>query len=136
MFPFRSHCHGNEDDGPMPPHEDLLGRAAKLHASIARRCPTFAGPGPDQLALELGEPAKGSQAHPARCLTRLRLLFVLGQPFHRWGGGVLDLDPIVKRMAYADLKIVTLSEAEVTHLHVGLKGTMDDQSMDHAHDRP
>ena len=28
-------------------------------------------------------------------------------------------------MAYADVKIVTLSEGEVTHLHVGLKGTMN-----------
>ena len=30
-----------------------------------------------------------------------------------------------KRMAYANVKIVTLSEGEVTHLHVGLKGTMN-----------
>lgn len=28
-------------------------------------------------------------------------------------------------MAYADTKIVTFSEGEVTHLHVGLKGTMN-----------
>ena len=28
-------------------------------------------------------------------------------------------------MSYADVKIVTLSEGEVTHLHVGLKGTMN-----------
>ncbi|MBP0650769.1 hypothetical protein J8J40_27350, partial [Mycobacterium tuberculosis] len=28
-------------------------------------------------------------------------------------------------MAYSDVKIVTLSEGEVTHLHVGLKGTMN-----------
>lgn len=28
-------------------------------------------------------------------------------------------------MTYADVKIITLSEGEVTHLHVGLKGTMN-----------
>jgi hypothetical protein len=32
---------------------------------------------------------------------------------------------LFKRMAYADVKIITLSEGEVTPLHVGLKGTMN-----------
>jgi DNA invertase Pin-like site-specific DNA recombinase len=36
-----------------------------------------------------------------------------------------DIAGIFKRMSYADVKIVTLSEGEVTHLHVGLKGTMN-----------
>jgi site-specific DNA recombinase len=35
-----------------------------------------------------------------------------------------DIAGLYKRMAYADVKIVT-SEGEVTHLHVGLKGTMN-----------
>ncbi len=36
-----------------------------------------------------------------------------------------DIAGLFKRMAYYDVKIVTLSEGEVTHLHVGLKGTMN-----------
>jgi site-specific DNA recombinase len=36
-----------------------------------------------------------------------------------------DVAGIYKRMAFADVKIVTLSEGELTHLHVGLKGTMN-----------
>ncbi len=36
-----------------------------------------------------------------------------------------DIAGLFKRMAYSDVKIVTLSEGEVTHLHVGLKGTMN-----------
>ena len=36
-----------------------------------------------------------------------------------------DIAGLYKRMAYADVKIVTLSEGEITHLHVGLKGTMN-----------
>ncbi|UWQ95543.1 recombinase family protein [Rhodobacteraceae bacterium M385] len=36
-----------------------------------------------------------------------------------------DIAGLFKRMAYADVKIITLSEGEVTHLHVGLKGTMN-----------
>jgi len=36
-----------------------------------------------------------------------------------------DIAGLFKRMAYANVKIVTLSEGEVTHLHVGLKGTMN-----------
>lgn len=36
-----------------------------------------------------------------------------------------DIAGFFKRMAFAGVKIVTLSEGEVTHLHVGLKGTMN-----------
>ena len=36
-----------------------------------------------------------------------------------------DIAGLYKRMVYSDVKIVTLSEGEVTHLHVGLKGTMN-----------
>jgi hypothetical protein len=32
---------------------------------------------------------------------------------------------VFKRMAFAGVKIITLSEGEITHLHVGLKGTMN-----------
>jgi hypothetical protein len=36
-----------------------------------------------------------------------------------------DVAGVFKRMAFAGVKIITLSEDEITHLHVGLKGTMD-----------
>ncbi len=36
-----------------------------------------------------------------------------------------DIADLYKRLNYSDVKIVTLSEGEVTHLHVGLKGTVE-----------
>jgi site-specific DNA recombinase len=36
-----------------------------------------------------------------------------------------DVAGVYKRMTFAGVKIVTLSEGEITHLHVGLKGTMN-----------
>lgn len=36
-----------------------------------------------------------------------------------------DVAGIFKRMAFANVKMVTLSEGEINHLHVGLKGTMN-----------
>lgn len=36
-----------------------------------------------------------------------------------------DIAAIYKRLAHADVKIVTLTEGEVNELHVGLKGTMN-----------
>ena len=36
-----------------------------------------------------------------------------------------DIAGVFKRMVFAEVKIVTLSEGEVTNLHVGLKGTMN-----------
>ncbi len=36
-----------------------------------------------------------------------------------------DIAGLYKRMSYSDVKIVTLSEGEVSHLHVRLKGTMN-----------
>lgn len=35
-----------------------------------------------------------------------------------------DIAGMFKRIAFAGVRIVTLSEGDVTHLHVGLKGTM------------
>jgi site-specific DNA recombinase len=35
-----------------------------------------------------------------------------------------DTAGLFKRMSYSDVKIFTLSEGEVSHLHVGLKGTI------------
>jgi site-specific DNA recombinase len=36
-----------------------------------------------------------------------------------------DIAGLFKRMAFSGVRIVTLSEGDVTHLHVGLKGTMN-----------
>jgi len=36
-----------------------------------------------------------------------------------------DIAGIFKRLSFADVKIVTLSEGEINHLHIGLKGTMN-----------
>ena len=36
-----------------------------------------------------------------------------------------DIAGLFKRMAFGGVRIVTLSEGDVTHLHVGLKGTMN-----------
>jgi hypothetical protein len=35
-----------------------------------------------------------------------------------------DTAGLFKRMSYSDVKIFTLSEGEVSHQHVGLKGTI------------
>lgn len=36
-----------------------------------------------------------------------------------------DIAGLFKRMPYSDVKMFTLSDGEVSHLHVGLKGTMN-----------
>jgi site-specific DNA recombinase len=57
--------------------------------------------------------------------TRGRFQFVLAEAMDRLSRDQEDIAGLFKRMAYSDVKIVTLSEGEVTHLHVGLKGTMN-----------
>ena len=57
--------------------------------------------------------------------TRGRFGFVLAEAMDRLSRDQEDIAGLYKRMAYADVKIVTLSEGEVSHLHVGLKGTMN-----------
>ena len=54
-----------------------------------------------------------------------RFQLVLAEAMDRLSRDQEDIAGLYKRMAYADVKIVTLSEGEVTHLHVGLKGTMN-----------
>ncbi|GLI25721.1 recombinase family protein [Xanthobacter flavus] len=56
---------------------------------------------------------------------RGRFQYVLAEAMDRLSRDQEDIAGLYKRMAYADVKIVTLSEGEVTHLHVGLKGTMN-----------
>jgi DNA invertase Pin-like site-specific DNA recombinase len=54
-----------------------------------------------------------------------RFQLVLAEAMDRLSRDQEDIAGLYKRMANADVKIVTLSEGEVTHLHVGLKGTMN-----------
>ncbi|MCI0598580.1 MAG: recombinase family protein [Beijerinckiaceae bacterium] len=54
-----------------------------------------------------------------------RFQLVLAEAMDRLSRDQEDIAGLYKRMAYADVNIVTLSEGEATHLHVGLKGTMN-----------
>ena len=54
-----------------------------------------------------------------------RFDIVLSEALDRISRDQEDVAGIFKRMAFATVKIVTLSEGEITHLHVGLKGTMN-----------
>ena len=54
-----------------------------------------------------------------------RFEVVLAEAMDRLSRDQEDIAGLYKRMAYADVKIFTLSEGEVTHLHIGLKGTMN-----------
>lgn len=56
---------------------------------------------------------------------RGRFHIVLAEAMDRLSRDQEDIAGLFKRMAYSDVKIITLSEGEVTHLHVGLKGTMN-----------
>lgn len=57
--------------------------------------------------------------------TRGRFGIVLAEAMDRLSRDQENIAGLFKRMAYSDVKIVILSEGEVTHLHVGLKGTMN-----------
>ncbi len=57
--------------------------------------------------------------------TRGRFDLVLSEAMDRLSRDQEDIAGLFKRMSYADVKIFTLSEGEVSHLHVGLKGTMN-----------
>ncbi|MGO3934205.1 recombinase family protein [Rhodopseudomonas pseudopalustris] len=66
----------------------------------------------------------GIQALIADAL-RGRFQVVMAEAMDRLSRDQEDIAGVFKRMAYAGVKIITLSEGEVTHLHVGLKGTMN-----------
>lgn len=57
--------------------------------------------------------------------TRGRFDLVLAEAMDRLSRDQEDIAGLFKRMVYSDVKIFTLSEGEVTYLHVGLKGTMN-----------
>ncbi|MFC5373785.1 recombinase family protein [Brevundimonas faecalis] len=56
---------------------------------------------------------------------RGRFDIVLAEAMDRLSRDQEDIAGVFKRMGYAGVKIITLSEGEVSHLHVGLKGTMN-----------
>ena len=56
---------------------------------------------------------------------RGKFAVVLAEAMDRLSRDQEDIAGFFKRMTYAGVKIVTLSEGDVTHLHVGLKGTMN-----------
>jgi site-specific DNA recombinase len=60
-----------------------------------------------------------------RDATRGRFAIVLAEAMDRLSRDQEDIAGLFKRMAFSGVKIVTLSEGDVTHLHVGLKGTMN-----------
>jgi site-specific DNA recombinase len=57
--------------------------------------------------------------------TRGKFTIVLAEAMDRLSRDQEDIAGLFKRMAFAGVRIVTLSEGDVTHLHVGLKGTMN-----------
>lgn len=57
--------------------------------------------------------------------SRGRFNMILAEAMDRLSRDQEDIAGIFKRMSYADVKLFTLSEGEVSHLHVGLKGTMN-----------
>lgn len=50
---------------------------------------------------------------------------VLAEALDRISRDQENVAGVFKRMAFAGVKIITLSDGEITHLHVGLKGTMN-----------
>ena len=60
---------------------------------------------------------------PTRCAGGFDV--VLAEALDRISRDQEDVAGVFKRMAFAGVKIITLSEGEITHLHVGLKGTMN-----------
>jgi site-specific DNA recombinase len=54
-----------------------------------------------------------------------RFDIVLAEAMDRLSRDQEDIAGLYKRMTYGGMKIVTLSEGEVSHLHIGLKGTMN-----------
>ncbi|MCK1699926.1 recombinase family protein [Bradyrhizobium sp. 146] len=57
--------------------------------------------------------------------TRGKFAVVVAEAMDRLSRDQEDIAGLFKRMAFAGVRIVTLSEGDVTHLHVGLKGTMN-----------
>ena len=57
--------------------------------------------------------------------SRGRFDLIMAEALDRISRDQEDIAGIYKRMRYADVKMLTLSEGEISELHVGLKGTMN-----------
>jgi DNA invertase Pin-like site-specific DNA recombinase len=66
----------------------------------------------------------GFQALMRRALNR-EFDIVLAESLDRFSRDQEDTAGLFKRLTFLGVRIVTLSEGEITHLHVGLKGTMN-----------
>lgn len=56
---------------------------------------------------------------------RGKFSIILAEAMDRLSRDQEDIAGLFKRMSFAGVRIITLSEGDVTHLHVGLKGTMN-----------
>jgi len=54
-----------------------------------------------------------------------RFDIVLAEALDRFSRDQEDTAGLFKRLTFAGVSIVTLAEGDITHLHVGLKGTMN-----------
>jgi site-specific DNA recombinase len=66
----------------------------------------------------------GFQALMRDALNR-RFAIVLGESLDRFSRDQEDTAALFKRLTFVGIRIVTVAEGEITHLHVGLKGTMN-----------
>ena len=66
----------------------------------------------------------GFQAMMAEAL-RGKVDIVLAEALDRFSRDQEDTAGLFKRLTFAGVKIVTLAEGDITHLHIGLKGTMN-----------
>lgn len=66
----------------------------------------------------------GVQALAARAMAG-QLKFVVAEPLDRWSRDQEDVAGLFKRLCFAGVRLFTLTEGEITDLHVGLKRTMN-----------
>src|SRR5712691_10965296 len=66
----------------------------------------------------------GFQAFMAAAL-RKEFDIVLAEALDRFSRDQEDTAGLFKRLTFAGVNIVTLAEGDITHLHIGLKGTMN-----------
>jgi DNA invertase Pin-like site-specific DNA recombinase len=55
---------------------------------------------------------------------------VIAEALHRLSRDLEDTAALFKRLAFHQIRIVTISEGDVTKLHIGLKGVMNDQFLE------
>jgi DNA invertase Pin-like site-specific DNA recombinase len=66
----------------------------------------------------------GFQALMRDALNR-RFDIVLPESLDRFGRDQEDMAGLFKRLTFAAVNIVTIAEGDITHLHIGFKGTMN-----------